>query len=384
MDRARTVSPAWWLAAVVAVLTLTVLALWAIAWNGQTEAQREADAKMPELGPVLVPVTSGALVDSIAIQADVVPSAEVDLSEHVGALGEVVTAVGVAVGHGVGPGEVLIAVDDRPLIVLEGEFPSFRDVAEGTSGTDVAQLQRGLIAAGFAIGDDSGYFGEETRQALIGLYARVGYTPMGDVGSGMVPLTQGDLDSGVPLVVPRYEVAFVSHGFPLTILAVPTVGNLTKSGSQSLLVGSGSLGALASAPAGVLVRIPVGSEGTVTGPQGEAFEVTIGSVEEGEAEAGGQGTVRAVLSSGESLPASWLQHKVLLTVTIAVVAEESLLVPTRAVVLDASGGSSVVVSRSEGMVVTPVRVVGRLDGLTAVEPSGSETLSAGDLVAIDG
>jgi Putative peptidoglycan binding domain len=55
-----------------------------------------------------------------------------------------------ATGSTVGRGETLFSVDRRPTVLLLGEVPLYRDLAEGVGdGPDVAQLEANLAALGF-------------------------------------------------------------------------------------------------------------------------------------------------------------------------------------------------------------------------------------------
>lgn len=55
-----------------------------------------------------------------------------------------------ATGSTVGRGETLFSVDRRPTVLLVGEVPLYRDLAEGVDdGPDVAQLEQNLAALGF-------------------------------------------------------------------------------------------------------------------------------------------------------------------------------------------------------------------------------------------
>jgi hypothetical protein len=60
----------------------------------------------------------------------------------------VVSAVSGRVGERVLPGEVLVEVSDRPLFVLAGEVPAFRDMVQGDSGQNIAELQAALSGLG--------------------------------------------------------------------------------------------------------------------------------------------------------------------------------------------------------------------------------------------
>lgn len=72
-------------------------------------------------------------------------------------------------------GSLVAEVSGRPVIVLAGRIPSFRALAPGAEGRDVAQLQAGLRRAGLSISDPRGEYGATTADAVASLYARFGY-----------------------------------------------------------------------------------------------------------------------------------------------------------------------------------------------------------------
>ena len=52
-------------------------------------------------------------------------------------------------GSTLSAGSVLAVVDDEPVVVLNGEIPSWRDLGVGDEGADVEQLESALATAGF-------------------------------------------------------------------------------------------------------------------------------------------------------------------------------------------------------------------------------------------
>jgi hypothetical protein len=52
-------------------------------------------------------------------------------------------------GSTLSTGSVLAVVDDEPVVVLNGEIPSWRDLGVGDEGADVEQLESALVSAGF-------------------------------------------------------------------------------------------------------------------------------------------------------------------------------------------------------------------------------------------
>ncbi|HEY4267286.1 MAG TPA: peptidoglycan-binding protein [Galbitalea sp.] len=87
----------------------------------------------------------------------------------------VVTRVAVRRGESVSSGDVLITINDNPVIALRGRVPLWRDLAPGDTGPDVSRLQASLADAGHLTGDRDGVFGPGTEDAIRALYAHAGF-----------------------------------------------------------------------------------------------------------------------------------------------------------------------------------------------------------------
>jgi Putative peptidoglycan binding domain len=80
-------------------------------------------------------------------------------------------------------GRPIFRVADEPVLLLCGRTPAYRALAEGMSGPDVRQLNRNLVALGYAdrseLDPSSDYFGSVTAAALEGLQAELGLDETG-------------------------------------------------------------------------------------------------------------------------------------------------------------------------------------------------------------
>ncbi|WP_425955660.1 peptidoglycan-binding domain-containing protein [Xylanimonas sp. McL0601] len=97
-----------------------------------------------------------------------------------------VTGISAKPGQEVRPGDVLFTVDLRPVVVAQGQVPSFRELAAGSHGEDVAQLQSLLIGLGHLRGKASGRFDSSTTTAVRAWQRALGIDPDGVVHSGDV------------------------------------------------------------------------------------------------------------------------------------------------------------------------------------------------------
>ena len=95
-----------------------------------------------------------------------------------------------AVGEMVSEGQVLYRVDGDPVVLLYGSTPAYRTLSEGTTGTDVAELNADLIALGEVTASElsptSNSFGYWTKMGVERLQAAVGLTQFGSLNLGQV------------------------------------------------------------------------------------------------------------------------------------------------------------------------------------------------------
>lgn len=91
-------------------------------------------------------------------------------------------------GQVIDQGEQLYAVANQAVVLLYGSVPIYRDMSQGMSGPDVAQLNNDLVALGYAAKSDldptSDYFGSETATALAKLQSDRGLTQSGTLPLG--------------------------------------------------------------------------------------------------------------------------------------------------------------------------------------------------------
>jgi putative peptidoglycan binding protein len=72
---------------------------------------------------------------------------------------------------------VILSASGRPVFVLKGAAPAFRDMAPGTSGGDVRQLEEALAHLGFDPGTVDGSYDQKTSAAVERMYKKAGWDP---------------------------------------------------------------------------------------------------------------------------------------------------------------------------------------------------------------
>ena len=74
-------------------------------------------------------------------------------------------------------GEVVLTTSGRPVFLLNGAQPSFRDLGPGAKGDDVRQLEEALARLGFDPGPVDGVYDAMTEHAVVAWYERSGFAP---------------------------------------------------------------------------------------------------------------------------------------------------------------------------------------------------------------
>lgn len=95
-----------------------------------------------------------------------------------------VTRNGLPAGATVEEGKVIGVVGERPIFLLQGDVPAFRDIGPGASGEDVRQVQDSLRRLGYAITDQTGIYGESTAHAFRQLRRDAGFAFANDRAHG--------------------------------------------------------------------------------------------------------------------------------------------------------------------------------------------------------
>lgn len=156
--------------------------IWHVGSEERSQAHRAASATPPSPSLVTAPVTAGPLLDSATFSG--VLSRETVLTvtgptARPGVSRQVITKVPVKTGQSVRSGQVVAEVSGRPVIVLSGRFPAYRDIGDGDEGPDVRQMQQALRARyGTPV---TGRADSRTLADLRRLYRAIGYSaPSGD------------------------------------------------------------------------------------------------------------------------------------------------------------------------------------------------------------
>src|SRR5262249_38739987 len=73
---------------------------------------------------------------------------------------------------------VIFAISGRPVFILRGATPTYRDMSPGTSGGGVRQLEEALARLGFYPGRVDGIYDQRTAAAVGRWYRKAGWAPL--------------------------------------------------------------------------------------------------------------------------------------------------------------------------------------------------------------
>ena len=154
---------------------------WAASLRIESPADVAARAAPPSPSPILVPIEERVLSSNIVTRGtarfglpqpiSIVPSA---LKAKAG----LITTLPLR-NTQLREGSVMFTASGRPLFVLQGRIPAYRDLVPGTSGDDVRQLEQALQRLGFDPGPVDGTYDEQTSAAATRWYTSAGFEPYG-------------------------------------------------------------------------------------------------------------------------------------------------------------------------------------------------------------
>ena len=180
---------------------------------------------------------------------------------------------------------------------------------------------------------------------------------------------------------------------PAVVTSVPAVG-ATVDGQAVVVFGAQEVTLSASMPAGIQARMTPGLTGTAD-LQGQSVDVAVAQVRPASAEGRPQGAGETAAPAAEAgvilrassgqIPAEWVgRSDVLITLNLSQPVLDALLVPQRAVSVDASGTASVLVAQEGGAFAqVVVTELGCTAGTCAVS-SEDGRLAEGMSVRVDG
>lgn len=408
-------------------------------------AQVAADAAPPRPSVITAAVAYGTLQNSVVLRAEVDDAAPVDVAvpDDLGDSLPVITNLNVAQGSLVHEGQVLMVVAGRPIVVMSGMIPAFRDLSPGENGIDVAELQAALRRLGYGIGNDpAGVFAFGTEQAVRSLYTHLGFDvvlnppdadaqvaslaatvaadkqsataadeaadeAVGAAGRGSAAAASArnaatsataqlegaeqalaNAQATMGAMVPRGEVVFVP-ALPASVetLSVSLGGSAPAQGGAVCQIGSGKVVLETTADQSQLGEISVGQTAAATSEVSNvSFQAVVSSVSQQPTSQSLENQAAAgfpvSLTPTSALAPDLVGQNVAVSIDTAGSAGKVWIVPVAAVVTDAEGHSFIIIDnagRQEQVSVEPGMTAG---GREAVTPIDGSSLVAGEAVVL--
>lgn len=161
-------------AVLAAVLSLAGLV---VSTRVKSPAQRAAELGPPPASLLTAAVEQKVLRSTVVLRGTVVPVGTIAVAPGAaaGTSASIVTATPKAAGARLAAGDVIAQVSGRPVFVLPGRLPAYRDMRPGARGADIVQLQRALAGLGYPSPDEAGTYGSGTKQAVRAFYEARGF-----------------------------------------------------------------------------------------------------------------------------------------------------------------------------------------------------------------
>ena len=390
-----------WLLVVLVVFMAVALvgAGWLLASYTQSPAQRAAAAAPPTSAPVTVEVEQGDLTDQITATGVIAGAQDSAVNLPATSSDSVVTAVNVKAGEQLENTQVVAWINDRPLIAYQGSFPAYRDLYEGDSGADVSQLQRALAASGYQLAI-TGTLDADTITALKHLYGQtkdeLATTDTHQNESDNAGANQGGGNSNEAgasekpqqakkkVVIAKTEMLFIAQ-LPAVVTSLPKVGDSLNGDKPSQLgLSTGEFSVTAEVPAGVGSMLKTGSvANALYGTQQLNLTLKTSTPKKDEkSQSQTEATTYELTFSIKKgrLPSDARGKSMVLTIDRQAPIKNALLIPQRAMALDANGNANVLKRQASGFVMVKVEQLGCVSGQCAIK---SDQLKVGDSVRVD-
>lgn len=170
------------LAGVVGVVVVAAGLGWFFGSQIRSPAEIAAEAEPPPASNITVEVVSEELSADVITRGDIVydEPVQVSLSGSFATQPErLIVTQAMERGADLDEGDLVVEVVGRPVFLLVGEIPMYRDLRPGSSGDDVIQLEEALARMGFLEGTPDETWDEQTGSAVAAWYETAGYRANG-------------------------------------------------------------------------------------------------------------------------------------------------------------------------------------------------------------
>ena len=154
---------------------------WAAASRIRSPAEVAARTAPPVASPITVAVEKRLLSSDVVVRGTVRYGAPqnviLPMSAAKKSLGLITTTP--VKGRELKEGDVALTTSGRPVFVLQGAQPAYRDMGPGSVGEDVRALEQALVRLGFSPGTPDSVYDGRTAAAVAAWYLKTGHTPFG-------------------------------------------------------------------------------------------------------------------------------------------------------------------------------------------------------------
>ena len=206
------------LSSVLVTIAVASVIAWVVGSKIESPADAAARTAPPTPSPILVPVETRVLASNVVTRGAArfglpqpVSIAPSSLKPQSG----LITTLPLRNAQ-FAEGAVLLTASGRPVFVLQGQVPSYRDLTPGTTGEDVRQLEQGLKRLGFDPGPVDGVYDQLTGSAVARWYQSKGQEPFGPTREQLASIRTLEREWGDAL---KIEVAATAA----LLAATPTI-----------------------------------------------------------------------------------------------------------------------------------------------------------------
>lgn len=232
----------------VVMVAVAAAAGLAFAIGSRIESPADAAARTaaPVPSPILVPVEKRVLGSSIVTRGTArfgVPQPVSVAPSTLKPTAGLITTLP-ARNTAVAEGGVLLTASGRPVFVLQGELPAYRDMVPGVQGDDVRQLERALARLGFDPGPLDGLYDAQTGVAVARWYKARGWEPFGPTKDQLLAVRSLEREAGDASKAALGSAAAAAAAAPAVEAARAAVDSSARTSATELAARQADLRAL--------------------------------------------------------------------------------------------------------------------------------------------
>lgn len=316
-----------------------------------------ADKQSTTIDVETAEVTRGDLVESMRVKGTLGFAGAAELGTGIGGTITAVSPVGTVVDRG---GE-LFRIDDRPVLLLIGGLPMWREFALGMEdGPDVLQLEQNLAELGYFTREPDNEFAESTEAAIEKWQKALGLEETGSIEPGRIEFSPG-------------AVRIASHS-----------AKVGDQASNAIVTASGTEKRVTAFIAPNLKEVAaVGSTVAVTLPDGSTIDGTVqevGAPVEKDDGMGGKAMRLPIVVSLNDPALADAYTDVSVNISLSLVKSvDALRVPVLALLAQPGGGFAVEKMSTSTSTIVPVELGVFADGLVEILDGA---IAEGDTVVV--